>query len=770
MLHPAGALRDRICDGQIVPRLRHSPRGHAGHSIGEYVAACLAGVFSLEDALALVSARGKIIHALPPGAMLAVNLSESDMGPLLSAETAIAAANAPSQTVASGTAAAIEALEARLRKLNIEHRRLRTSHAFHSPMMEAAVQEFSLRVAQVKLNPPKIPYLSNVTGTWITETQATDPAYWGAHIRKTVRFSSCIQALLHSDSVLLEVGPGETLLSLVRQHLKPRSSRPLIPSMRARQAIHDDREMWLTAIGRLWLLHSQPDWNGLYRDQHRLRLSLPTYPFERQRYWVEPKRSQILEHAAAEIAISTKKADVADWFYVPSWRRSVLQFSRLSETDRPETWLLFATENSFLDRLSAQIRLHGRAILVRGGSKFRLISPDLYEIDPANPEDYSSLFQHLHASESVPIRVVHAWMLGDNREDNLQSALDRTVLSALHLTQAIEECLPENKVELCVLSDRAYSIFGEPVSSPIAAALNAMLKVISLECPNISTRVIDFNLAPSSEAVIPQCLRELLSDSSDAVVAYRGSARWVQYFEQVRVEMLHGQINIRSIALRPGGTYIITGGLGGVGLVLAQHLASTAKARIILTTRAEFPESSEWKALTEAGNTSHDLKRRIQGIELIEQLGGRPVVMTADTADESAMKRLVSTLQSQYGPVRGIIHAAGLAGSGLIQGKSRDQALAVLTRRFRGRNGFANVYPRPTSILCCDVPPSARCFLRLGFRITQQRTRISTVLPQCTTAQREHACCLSTGTHGGMSAWRCTWNYLLHWHISETTR
>jgi iturin family lipopeptide synthetase A len=660
------------------------PTAMLGHSIGEYVAACLAGVFSLQDALALVAARGKLIHALPPGAMLAVNLSESDMLPLLSPETAVAAINAPSQTVASGAATAIAALEVRLRKLNIEHRRLRTSHAFHSPMMDAVVQEFNQRVAKVKLNPPTIPYLSNVTGTWITAAQATDPAYWGAHIRKTVRFTNCVQTLLQSDSALLEMGPGETLVSLVRQHLKPRSTRPLIPSMRSHHARQDDREVWLTAIGRLWLLHSRPDWNGLYRNQHRLRLSLPTYPFERQRYWIEPKPTEVVAQANPQISSSIKKADVADWFYVPSWRSSLPQFSK-SPGLAAQTWLLFADDEPFAEMLAAQLGSHGKLIRVRAGGKFLQLAPDLYHVDPASPEDHIALLRHLHASGNAPTRVVRAWLPLQNGETDLQAALDRTVLSSLYLAQAIEQCEPGKRTEFSVLSDRAYSIFGEQISSPLATALNAMLKVISLECPGIACRVIDCNLAADSDAVVHHCLAELLSAPSDAVIAYRGSARWIQYFDPVRFEKPQpGQSNVHSIPLRQGGTYIITGGLGGVGLVLAQHLARTVKACVILTSRTTLPPASEWNAYIESTETSEDLKRRIQGVQSIEQLGGKPIVVTADTIDSEAMARLVATVRAQYGPVRGIVHAAGLAGIGLIQGKSRDQALAVLSPKIQG--------------------------------------------------------------------------------------
>ena len=235
------------------------PNAMIGHSVGEYVAACLAGVFSLEDALALIATRGRMIQALPSGTMLAVSLSESDLLPLLSPETSIAAINSPLQTIASGTAAAIEALETRLRGKKIDCRRLHTSHAFHSPMMDGILEEFVRRVAQVQLHPPNTPYLSNVTGTWITESQATNPGYWGSHIRSTVQFSNCVQKLMSdSGAILLEVGPGETLLSLTRQHLEPRSTWPMIPSMRPRQAVQDDRDTWLTAVGRLWLLNARP--------------------------------------------------------------------------------------------------------------------------------------------------------------------------------------------------------------------------------------------------------------------------------------------------------------------------------------------------------------------------------------------------------------------------------------------------------------------------------------------------------------------------------
>ncbi|MGB8479149.1 MAG: SDR family NAD(P)-dependent oxidoreductase [Acidobacteriaceae bacterium] len=658
------------------------PAAMIGHSVGEYVAACLAGVFSLEDAITLIAARGRLIQALPSGAMLAVSLSESDLLPMLSPETSIAAVNSPLQTVASGTAAAIDALETRLQAKKIDCRRLHTSHAFHSPMMDGIVGEFVRLVAGVKLNPPNIPYLSNVSGTWVTGSQATNPAYWGSHIRNTVQFSNCLQKLLRdSDPILLEVGPGETLLSLTRQHLEPRSARPMIPSMRPRQAVQDDRETWLTAMGRLWLLNILPDWDALHTGERRTRVPLPTYPFERQRYWVEPKKAK----EVTTTAMPLKQADIADWFYVPSWTRTVPALRKKSRIDANLTWLLLAEDGPFSEKLASELSSYGQIVRVRTGERFHRASAGLYEIDPANREDYVALLQDLQASGQWPDRVVHAWWPEADGSADLQSALDRGVLSAMFLIQAAEEQSPNQQIEFNVVSERAYSVSGEAISSPIPAALNSFCGVIPIECPNIRSRVIDLDLLSNSASAIRQLVGELVSPPSNEIIAYRGSSRWVQRFEPTPFEKsLPEQTNVGSIPLRAGGTYIITGGLGGVGLVLAQHLARTAQARILLTSRTPPPPATDWKALLEAPETPDNLKTKIQGVQSIEALGGKPLISAVDTVDLASMRQLLASVRADYGPIHGIIHAAGVAGAGMMQAKSREEVLAVLSPKVQG--------------------------------------------------------------------------------------
>ncbi len=266
------------------------PQAMIGHSIGEYVAACLAGVFSLEDALKLVAARAKLMQQLPTGSMLVVPLSEKKVQSLLGQKLSIAVINGPSMCVVSGATDAVDALQNQLLEQEVECFRLHTSHAFHSAMMEPILMPFTELVKKVKLNVPKISYVSNLTGTWIKATEATDPNYWAKHLRQTVQFHSGLQELLKKqDLILLEVGPGRTLNTLAKQHLDEMKQIAL-PSLRHPQNNQSDVVFLLNTLGQLWFLGVEIDWQRFYDHEQRHRLPLPTYPFERKRYWIEPKK------------------------------------------------------------------------------------------------------------------------------------------------------------------------------------------------------------------------------------------------------------------------------------------------------------------------------------------------------------------------------------------------------------------------------------------------------------------------------------------------
>jgi amino acid adenylation domain-containing protein len=283
------------------------PRAMIGHSVGEFVAACLAGVFTLEEVLPLVATRGRLMQDLPPGGMLAVRLPEAELKPLLDKDVTIAAINGPSLCVASGPHEAIDRLETVLKERTVVSRRLHTSHAFHSPMMDPIIEPFTAHVRKLALQAPAIPYVSGVTGQWMTEADATSPDYWARHFRQPVRFTDGLALLLGDEkAVLLEVGAGNTLTSLALQGAA--KGRVVMSSLGDAQRERPDEDSMAEALGRLWTAGVPVDWSGVREGAQPRRVSLPTYPFERERHWIDapkPVQGAPLAMAVADARIST---------------------------------------------------------------------------------------------------------------------------------------------------------------------------------------------------------------------------------------------------------------------------------------------------------------------------------------------------------------------------------------------------------------------------------------------------------------------------------
>lgn len=264
------------------------PDAMIGHSVGEYVAACLAGVFSLEDALGLLAARGRLTEELPGGSMLAVRLSEEDAGQYLKNGFSLASVNSSNLCVISGQKEHIAELRLLLEKNNVASRLLQTSHAFHSAMIDPILPKFVELFDQINLNTPTIPYVSSLTGRWITESEAKDPQYWVRHFRETVLFAAGVDELRQDESdIFLEVGAGQTLSRLIRQMCK-RSGQEVFATLGDECTSESDQIAFSNALGNLWINGVEIDWRKYYAHEQRLRVSLPTYPFERKRYWIEP--------------------------------------------------------------------------------------------------------------------------------------------------------------------------------------------------------------------------------------------------------------------------------------------------------------------------------------------------------------------------------------------------------------------------------------------------------------------------------------------------
>ena len=265
------------------------PQAMIGHSSGEYVAACLANVFTLEEGLALIAARARCLQQLPPGAMLSLPLSEAEVQPFLGEELSLALINGPTQCVVSGSIQAVDALEKTLRDQEIDCVRIKINYAAHSYMLDDILAPFAEEVKKITLHSPQIPYVSNVTGTWATAAQTTDPNYWVRHLRQTVRLAKGLQCLLEKDPalVLLEIGPGSTLSRLAQQQ-KASAKQLFFNSVRSARKEQPDVAFLFETLGQLWLAGVSVNWAGFYTHERRYRLPLPTYPFERQRYWITP--------------------------------------------------------------------------------------------------------------------------------------------------------------------------------------------------------------------------------------------------------------------------------------------------------------------------------------------------------------------------------------------------------------------------------------------------------------------------------------------------
>jgi acyl transferase domain-containing protein len=291
------------------------PESMMGYSIGEYVAACLAGVISLEDSLRVLAVRAQKIEALAPGAMLAIAGSEAEVRPLLTLEISMAGINGKSLCVVAGTPEAVDALQQRLvREGELVCRRLLATHAFHSPLMAPVAEELTRLARSIRLSPPKIPYISNVTGKPITEAEATDATYWARHLTQPVQFAAGLQHMCSPAApVFLEVGPGQMLTSLAEQYLAGRglADRVALASLPHASDAQPDRAFILSTLGNLWLAGIEPDWAGVHRDERRSRVLLPTYPFERQRYWLTPRRRPQQKQEAEPVKAAAAAASLA---------------------------------------------------------------------------------------------------------------------------------------------------------------------------------------------------------------------------------------------------------------------------------------------------------------------------------------------------------------------------------------------------------------------------------------------------------------------------
>jgi amino acid adenylation domain-containing protein/non-ribosomal peptide synthase protein (TIGR01720 family) len=664
------------------------PKAMIGHSLGEYVAATVAGVMSLDDALGLVAERARLIAGLPAGAMLAVPMDPAAVEPLLRGGLALGAHNAPGLCTVSGPPEAVAALEAELLGRGVACRRLNASHAFHSPMMEPVAERLAERVRRTKLKAPKIPFASNVTGTWITAEEATDAEYWTRHLCRTVRFAEGMQELLRDRSrVLLEVGPGRTLGTFALGAGAGETS--VLASLRHAYTRQSDVAFLLETLGRLWMAGVKTDWAGFAAGERRRRVPLPTYPWERQRYWIDRQRSEA--PAGAE-----RRGGPDRRVSVPVWRRALA-------APRPEEgrlagsrWLLFADGAGLAAGLARRLADAGAEVFtVEPGERFEPAGERAFRLRPGAADDHRALLAALRAAGPVPRDVVHLWSVGAAGEG---AAYERGYASLLLLARALEHDGAEES-RIHVVADRLHEVSGGEDTDPARATLLGPCATIPAEFPGIGCRVVDVRLGADAERLADHLLAELASgEAGDAPVALRGWRRWTQTAQRVRPAPAD-----RS-PFREGGVYLFAGKLGESALELAGHLARSVRARLVLALPADFPPRAEWERLAAFLRPEEAAARVIRGVLALEEAGAETLALPVDFADAAAVDAALAEARARFGELRGAFYTQALEPFGGTDPAGADGQFRSLAERLDALEAALDALPLDFCLVQTWIP------------------------------------------------------------------
>ena len=631
---------------------RVRPDGMIGHSIGEYVAATLAGVFTLPDALRLVATRSRLMGSLPPGAMAAISRDEAEIAPLLPEGLSIASVNGPGACVVAGPAELLEeftgGLGPKFEKVAVK--RLRTSHAFHSPMMDPILPEFTDAVAAVPRRMPTAAFLSTVYGEPITSAQATDPGYWATQLRETVRFGACVAAQLGTGpSLFVECGPGRQLAGLVRMQTRGEGF-PALPSLPGPADKLGEIETLYTAAGKLWT-HGIP----VVVPSRGRRVSLPGYAYQRTRHWVEA--DQVTAEPVARV--DDHRLPPSRRFAVPSWRQ--LPPARASEA--PASCVLFAADE-LGTATAGLLRASGCAVTeVAPGDGFARTETG-YTIRPDEPADYAALLAGVDTD-----RFVHAWALAGepsgNDLDATWAAQRLGLFSVVHLVQALAG-RGNTDVHLDVVTAATQHVVGDDLLRPEHATVAGVVRSAPFDVPGMRLRHVDCTAATRPAELAGTLGRP----AGDALLAVRDRRVWTVGFDQVELPEAGQDV------LRNGGVYLITGGLGGLGLVLGEMLAERWRARLVLASRSGL----------------HGTGRALQAVRRMESAGAEVLTAAVDVSDVDGLRALRAEIRTRFGRLDGIVHAAGIAGGGVVETRDIADMRAVLAPKVAGTVALRAVF------------------------------------------------------------------------------
>ncbi|MGC0417232.1 SDR family NAD(P)-dependent oxidoreductase [Embleya sp. AB8] len=661
-----------------------------GHSLGELVAAAAAGVVAEEDVVRVVAARALAVRDAPAGAMLAVQAGPAELAGQLLDGVSVTAVNAARQTVLGGAPERIAEQARQLADAGLRVRILATSHAFHTPMMAEAAERFAEVLRGCRLKSPQIPVVSAATGAVLTDSQACDPEFWAGQLTSPVRFADAAAVALARPATVVEVGPGTTMTTLLRG-----VGGDHVFAAALSDRAESEREGLLDAVGALWVAGGDIDWAALHEGDAR-RVDLPAYPYRRKRFWIDPPArradapaGQVSDAARPEPAAvvpapavpaepatppaATAATGVGLW--TPHWTHdAVVHPVDYREPGERGSALLLHTADAAEAAGAAGARLAADALRAAGYRPIGVVLGDRLRIDgrdrSVRPGNSADLGQLLAALEDIPARVVQLVPAGTD------------VAHGFGTTMALCRALASAATELTVLTTSAVNVTGgEPVDAA-AAMLTGLVRTIGDEMPRLTPRLIDLG-----GTVATRVLAAELLGAAHPVAALRGQHRWLPGWTTADLT------GARPELLRSGGVYVITGGLGGIGLQSALALAETgSRPRLVLMGRRGVPEGPAGDAAREA-------------LSELAELGATALPLIADVTDAASLGAALDEVRRRFGPINGVLHAAGIAGGGLLARRDAERAEAVLAPKVTGTENLARLLagePELDFVLLCS--------------------------------------------------------------------
>jgi len=626
-----------------------------GHSVGEYVAATVAGVFSLEDGLKLIAQRGSLIQSLPKnGMMAAVFAPEEAIAQTIAAhevEVDIAAVNGSGNVVISGLKESVQKILSIFKSQGITAKPLQVSHAFHSSLMEPILTSFNDVAKAMTYNCPRLPMISNLTGQLLATGEVPNAAYWCRHLRGAVRFSTGMDTLYQQGyGTFIEMGPSSTLLHMGQKCLTAKSGLWL-PSLKQGQ---NDSSVMLESLSRLYVEGREIDWLGLNRDEQRRPVLLPNYPFERQRFQLKVTPDPAPRPKTSEIT-TAKTQDAVQLFYEWQWYSEKLPQPHRLPTG---TILKFGDRQTLESSVEQAFAGQSEQFLwVMPGETFQQ-QKNQFTLNPDSAEDYKKLIGTIKADGHSLAGIIHNWNarhIDELDAPNISdSILAESAYSILFLGQALLKHFSEEAIPLLLTTYNAYAVTDsclQGVHQCLGATLN---QILNLENPRLQTKVVD--VMPTEiyfEQLAQLWVKELQTEASaERIIAIRGQQRFIRGLEPIS---LTPQSSDRQI--QDDDTYLITGGTSAVALELIKSLLVHVRLNLVLTGRQPLPPQTEW---AQCLASKHPLSDRIRAIQKLEHLGATVMYEAVDVTNKLSMQGLMAKIKQRFPRLDGVIHAAGI--------------------------------------------------------------------------------------------------------------